>query len=117
MFAMIHDLPEEVRIGLEKARRRDFSRRNRLRVHVDDEVFAIHQLTDRGFALDAEAAPLIRGLVDIFDGGRHLYQCLVVCSSVEGDERVYEFKRQTAVVDEPPLDYWRGDEAPVALLN
>ncbi|MCB1368476.1 MAG: hypothetical protein KDK00_11980 [Rhodobacteraceae bacterium] len=114
---MIHDLPEEVRIGLEKARQRDFGRRNRLRVHVDDAVFPILRLTGGGFVLDAKAAPLIRGLVDIYDSGRHLYQCLVVCSSVEGDERVYEFKRQTAVVDQPPLDYWRGDDTPVALLN
>lgn len=114
---MIYDLPEEVRLGLEQARKRDFQRRNRLRVHVGEKAFTILRLWDGGFSLDAETAPYMRGFVDIYDSGKQLYQCLVVCSSVEGRERVYEFKRQTAVVDEAPVDFWRGEDAPVALLN
>lgn len=114
---MIYDLPDEVRKGLDLARKRDLARKNRLRVHVGDEVFTILRLWDNGFSLDSEAAPHIRGFVDIYDSGKQLYQCLVMCSSVEGGERVYEFKRQTAAQDEAPLDYWRDENAPVALLN
>ena len=41
----------------------------------------------------------------------------MICSSVEAGERVYEFKRQTMAVDEAPLDYYRDEDAPIALLN
>jgi len=114
---MIHDLPEEVLEGLRLARRRDLGRRNRLRLHVGDAVYPILRLWDSGFSLDPETAPHIRGFVDIYDGGRHLYQCLVICSSRENGERIYGFKRQTAVVERPPVDFARDAEAPVALLN
>lgn len=115
---MIYDLPEDVRLGLEQARKRDFSRKsNRLRIFVDEMPYPVLKLWEDGFALDADTAPHLRGYVDIYEGGRHLYQCLVVCSSIEGGERVYTFKRQTAVVDEPPLDFYRDENAPVALLT
>ena len=114
---MIFDLPEEVRKGLEEARKRDYKKRNRLRLVVDDEMFHIERFWEDGFALDAETAPHVRGFVDIFDGGKHLYQCLIVCSSLEGRERIYTFKRQTAVSDTPPLDFARDPDAPVALLR
>lgn len=114
---MIYGLPDDVRAGLELARRQDYRRKNRLRVHVGEDILPVLRLWGSGFSLDAGDAPHIRGFVDIFDGGRHLYQCLVICSSIEGGERVYEFKRQTAVVDEPPVDFVRPDDAPVALLS
>jgi hypothetical protein len=114
---MIYDLPEEIRQGLARARSQAERQRNRLRVHVGDDVHTILRLWKDGFSLDAEAAPHIRGFVDIYDGARQLYQCLVMCSSVEAGERIYEFKRQTAVVDQAPLDYYRDEDQPVALLN
>jgi len=114
---MIYDLPEDVRKGLETARKRDLRRKNRLRVHVDGEVYAILRIWDNGFSLDSETAPHIRGFVDIYDSGRQLYQCLVMCSSIKDGERIYEFKRHTAAVDEAPVDFWRDENAPVALLR
>ncbi len=114
---MIYDLPDEVREGLELARAKDLRKRNRLRVHVGEDVYTILRLWSGGFSLDADTAPHIRGFVDIYDGTRQLYQCLVICSSVEAGERVYEFKRQTMAVDEAPLDYYRDEDAPIALLN
>jgi hypothetical protein len=114
---MITDLPADVLEGLKQARRRDLGRRNRLRIHMGDEVWPIARMWDNGFALDAQTAPQLRGLVDIYDGARHLYQCLIVCSVIEGDERLFEFKRQTPVSDEAPVDFWRDENAPVALLR
>jgi hypothetical protein len=114
---MIYDLPQEVLEGLKQARKRDLFRRNRLRVHIGDAVYPVARLWEDGFSLEAEAAPHLRGLVDIYDGGRHLYQCLIVCSEIEGDERVFEFKRHTAVSDEAPVDFWKDENAPVALLS
>ncbi len=114
---MIYSLPQEVLEGLHLARKRDFRRRNRLRVHVDDKVYPILRFWQDGFSMDAGSAPHLRGFVDIYDGARHLYQCLVVCSSIETGERVYEFKRQTLVLNEPPVDFFRDENAPVAYLR
>jgi hypothetical protein len=58
----------------------------------------------------------LRGLVDVYDGSRHVFQCLIMASSEENGQRVYEFKRSTAVRDTAPLDYWRDDDAPVGYL-
>jgi len=110
-------LPKEVREGLELARKRDLRRKSRLRVHVGDEVFPVLRFWDAGFSLDTENAPHLRGLVDLYDGGRHLYQCLIVASSEEAGEMRYEFKRNTAAVDRAPLDFYRDENAPVALLG
>ena len=110
-------LPKEVRAGLEAARKRDLRRKSRLRVKVGDQTFTILRYWDQGFALDVEDAPHLRGLVDVYDGARHLSQCLIVASEEEAGEMVYEFKRETMATDRAPLDYERDEFAPVALLN
>ncbi len=110
-------LPKEVREGLEAARKAELKRGSRLRVHVGDEVYPVLRFWDGGFALDAENAPHLRGLVDLYHGGVHLYQCLIVASSEEDGEMLFEFKRNTAAVDRAPLDFYRDEGAPVALLG
>ncbi len=110
-------LPKEVREGLELARKAALRKKSRLRVHVGDDVFPVLRFWETGFALDAENAPQLRGLVDIFDGARHLYQCLIIASEQENEQMVYDFKRNTAAVDKAPLDFVRDENAPVALLN
>ncbi len=109
-------LPEAVRRGLEDARRAAQRRSSRLCIHDGDRVHRVLRLWETGFALDAEDAPVLHGFVDLYDGARHLYQCLVVNSTVEGGERLFEFKWSTAVSDRPALDYEAGTEGPVALL-
>ena len=114
---MSDHLPKEVREGLEAARKRDLKKRSGWRVRVEDEIYPVLRFWEGGFALDAETAPHLRGLVDIYDGGRHLYQCLIVASEEEAGEMVYEFKRNTAAVDKAPLDFAREENAPVALIG
>lgn len=109
-------LPKEVQAGLEAARKRDDKRRARLRVHVGGVVYPILRMWETGFALDAEATPQIRGLVDIYDGSRHLMQCLIVASVEERGELVCDFKWSRPAVDNAPLDYARDENAPVGLL-
>lgn len=110
-------LSKEVREGLELARKRDLRKRSRLRVHADSEIFRVLRLWDDGFAVEADDAPHLRGLVDIYDGSRHLWQCLIVASAQEGGEMVYDFKRHTAALDRAPLDFAPEDDAPVALIG
>ena len=110
-------LPKEVREGLELARKRDMLKKSRLRVHIGDAVYPVLKLWESGFTLDADEAPALRGLVDLYDGTRHLYQCLIIASQEESGQMVYEFKRSTAVAERAALDYVREENAPVALLN
>ena len=98
-------LPKEVREGLEKARKQDLQKKSRLRVKVGGHDFTILRYWEEGFALDVEDAPHLRGFVDVYDGGRHLSQCLIVASSEENGEMVYEFKRETLAADAPAVDY------------
>lgn len=113
---MNDQLPEAVRLGLEQARKAALRRSSRLCIHVDDQVFRVLRLWDDGFAMDAEDAPQLRGHVDLYDGARHLSQCLVVASQREGDEMVFEFKWNTRVSNHPPADFAFEKESPAGYL-
>lgn len=113
---MIEDLPEAVRKGLEDARVAMLRRSSRLCIHDGDKVHRILRLWDGGFALDARNAPRLRGHVDLYDGSRHIYTCLVMTSHEEGGEQIYDFKWSTAVADRPAADFVRAEEPPKALI-
>lgn len=110
-------LPKEVREGLERARKASLRKKNRLRVEAGGEYYSVLRFWDNGFSLDAETAPHLRGLVDVFDGPQHLYQALIVASSEEDGELLFEFKRNTAASDKAPLDFYRETPEPIALLS
>ena len=113
---MLEFLPKDIVEGLAMARNREAARKSRLRVQVGEAVFPVLRFWHDGFALDASLSPNLRGLVDVYDGSRHIFQCLIVASAEEHGQRVYEFKRNTAVRDTAPLDYWRDEHAPVGYL-
>lgn len=113
---MLEFLPIDIKEGLEAARKRDRTKRSRLRAQVGEAVFPVLRLWDNGLALDASLTPHLRGLVDVFDGARHILQCLIIASTQENGELVCDFKRSTTVSDRAPLDFWRDENAPVALL-
>ncbi len=113
---MTDDLPREVLEGLHHARHEAQRRKSRLRVCIGDQSFTLLRHWDRGFAMAADA-PRMRGLVDIYDGARHLSQCLIVASSEEAGERVYDFKRSTPASDRPARDYAADETAPVGLIG
>lgn len=114
---MYEFLPEAVRDGLAQARKQSIRRGNRLCVHDGDAVHRINRLWDDGFAVDAKTAPKLRGRVDIYDGSRQLYQCLVIDSAVKGDEKHFEFKWLSAIPDRPPADFVRDADAPIAMIT
>lgn len=110
-------LPKEVQEGLDAARLAGMKKSSRLRVRVDDEVFRVLRMWKDGFSVEADVTPNLRGLVNLYDGTNHLYQCLIVGTEVEAGEMQYEFKRATAVADKPALDFYRAPDAPVGLLG
>ena len=113
---MIEFLSKELRDGFDMARKRQNARKSRLRVQIGADIYPILRLWDDGLALNADHLPHLRGLVDIYDGARHLSQCLIVASTVENGQLICNFKRSTQVTDKPPLDFWRDENAPVAFL-
>ena len=110
-------LPEAVRKGLEDARLAMLRRSGRLCVHDGDQVFRVTRLWDGGFAIAAGGAPVLHGYVDLYDGPRHVYQCLVVASHEEEGERVFEFKWHTQVATRPALDFELPEEAPAGYIT
>ena len=106
----------EVQAGLEAEQKRAQRKRSRLRVHAGEKIFTILAFGANRFSVDAQAAPNLRGLVDIYDGGRHLYQALIVTSQEGQGERVFEFKRNTVAATAPAVDFVIDENAPVGLL-
>jgi hypothetical protein len=102
---MLEFLPEDIRRGLEAAQSRAARKGSRLCVHVGDAVYPIAKLWDEGFSVEAGRVPALRGLVDIYDGPRHLSRALIIAASEEGARMIYEFKRETPVTDRPIRDY------------
>ena len=113
---MLEHLPEDIAQGLAAARARDQRRGSRLCLHVNGEIYPLRRLWETGFAMDAARAPVLRGLVDLYDGPRHISHCLIIASGIDGDERIFEFKRETMAGATRIADYVADAEAPAALL-
>jgi len=109
-------MSKEVREGLEAARIAGLKKASRLRVRTDDKTYPVLSMWKNGFTVE-EHVPGLRGLVDLYDGANHLYQCLIVTSESETGETRYEFKRNTPAAATAPLDFYRDPETPVALLT
>lgn len=114
---MTEYLPKELRDGLKAANQLARAKKSRLRVRAGDELIPVIRFWDKGFAVETEAAPRLRGLVDIYDGTRHLFQCLIVAADEDDGEMCYDFKRATPATDHVPLDFERPDDAPAGLIG
>jgi len=114
---MLEFLPKDILDGLREAHMRSLKRKSRLRVLVGEEAYPVLKFWHDGFALALKDAPKLRGLVDLYDGSRHISQCLIVASEEDGDRMSYEFKRNTASADAPARDVVVDDLGPVALLT
>ena len=104
-------LSKELHADLTRSQKDKKVKKSRLRVEFDGALVPVLKLWD------IEHAPQLRGLVDIFDGSRHLSQCLIIASTEESGEIHFEFKRSTDVTDTPALDFVLPKDKPVALLN
>ncbi|MGC1503237.1 MAG: hypothetical protein WA782_03755 [Sulfitobacter sp.] len=110
-------LSKEILAGLEAARSKNLRRTSRLHLEVNGRMYPVLRMWKTGFSIAAQDAPTLRGLVDLYEGGDHLFQCLIVASEEEADEMQFEFKRATAVATAAALDFERAIDAPVALLT
>lgn len=109
-------LPKSVREELAAAQRLALRRKATRAVHVGDDAYPILKMTQTGFTVAIEDAPRLRGLVDIYEGARHMYQALIVASEEEGDVMRYDFKRNTAAATVAPVDFEAALNRPAGLL-
>jgi hypothetical protein len=110
-------LPKEVQQGLDAARARDLARKSRHWAEMDGHRHRVQKYTQSGFAVAVEDAPHFRGLVDIYEGDRHVAQALIVASEEEAGQMWYEYKWLKPVTDGPALDFFRAPDAPAGLLT
>lgn len=108
---MSDHLPREVREGLLALRQLKATSSRGLRVSSDGKDCRVIRLWDNGFALHEADGAQMRGLVDLYDGARHLGNCLVVADEVTGGERRFQFKRRLCQSDAPPVDFVSGATA------
>ena len=109
-------LSREVRAEMDAARRLTLRKQSRLRVMAGRETYPILRMLTEGFTLDAETVGHLRGLVDIYDGARHLSQCLIVASDIEAGELICRMKWSATARSTAPLDYERDESAPAGYL-
>lgn len=110
-------LPTHIICELQIAHTKAVRRKSRLRVEAGGMSLPITRMTDEGFVVERRGTKRLRGLVDLFDGGRHLSQCLIVAAQENAAQIHYEFKRNTTASDGAPLDFERPADAPIALLG
>jgi hypothetical protein len=110
-------LSREVIEGMDRARMAALKKKNRLRLIADGETYPVLNLWNDGFSMEAAHRAHLRGLVDLYDGAKHLSTCLIIHSEPDGAIMHYEFKRKTDVVERPPVDFEMDESKPVALLR
>ena len=108
-------LSKDVLAGIEVAQKTSLKKKNRLRVEFNKNHFPVMWLTQNGFCVEAEMAPMIRGLVDLYDGDKHLKQCLIVASKEENGIVYFDYKRNTATQTSAPKDFCQENKV-VALI-
>ena len=104
-------LSKDVLSGIEVAQKTSLKKKNRLRVEFNKNHFPVMWLTQNGFCVEAEMDPMIRGLVDLYDGDKHLKQCLIVASKEENGVVHFDFKRKTATQNSAPKDFYQESRA------
>lgn len=111
------NLSKEIQQGLHGARLAGHGRSRRLRLEVDGVRHPVLRMWKTGFSIDAEQAPRLRGLVDLYDGNSHVFQCLIVAGDEDAGEMRYEFKRATLVAHAAALDFELPQEAASARIG
>ncbi len=107
---------KEIQAGLDAARIAGLRKASRLRINADGDIHPVLRMWKTGFAVAAADAPQLRGLVDLYDGANHMFQCLIVAGDEDAGEMQYEFKRATPVAHAAALDFEKAVNAPEGLI-
>ncbi|MBK5947106.1 hypothetical protein CCR83_11795 [Rhodobacter veldkampii DSM 11550] len=92
---------------LETIRRKEQARKSRLSVVAGKATYKVLRRWRGGFALDASEVTRLRGIVDLYEGKRHVAHCLIVATEIEGGELLCTLKRENLVSDRAAVDFDR----------
>jgi len=73
------------------------ARVSQLRVEAGGVHYAVLRRWATGFAVVADAAPKLSGIVDLYDGKKHLRQCVVTRREEAGAEVIFTVKSAIGV--------------------
>ncbi|MFP4043255.1 MAG: hypothetical protein ACLFTP_01580 [Rhodosalinus sp.] len=107
--------PHDVQQALDAGRDATHRRPAGLRIVAGGASHPVLRLWREGFAMAGHERPL-RGMVDLYDGPKHLGRCLIVATAEEAGERHFEFKRAPRRGPAPPADFAREAEPPAGVL-
>jgi hypothetical protein len=107
-------LPHEIISELAQGRKASLRRVSKLSAMSGNRRHMIVEITDRGFVIEADGLPQLRGYVDIMRGEQRIGRRLVVFSGAAEGLARYEFKHDCAA-REVPADYVKPDA--IALLT
>jgi hypothetical protein len=83
----------------------DLQRRSPLVMECRSRRFPVVTMSRDDCLIEAPEGVVPGGFVDIFDGDRHVEQCLVVLAAPEGPFLRCTFKRRTPSRLDPPRDF------------
>ncbi len=90
-------LPEGFEPGLSRQRTRRTVSRSTLSVMAGGVIYPVVRRWATGFAVSAADVPALTGVVDLYDGADHAYQCLITQFEHRGDELVFTVKSARGV--------------------
>ena len=76
-----------------------------VQVRLRGDTYRDLDLTSESVLIEASDSATLRGYADIWDGERHVAQCLIVLAAPEGDLLRCSFKRRTPFRTMPPPDF------------
>ena len=79
--------------------------RRRMELEAGSRRFPVLDLRPESCLIDAPDGAVLRGFADIWDGERHVAQCLILLAAPDGDLLRCTFKRRTPARSEPPRDF------------
>ncbi len=89
------EIRPEIVSALDAEGRRLQRRGSRYRVGLGDRRLPVLELTKRGFTIEADRPPHLRGFVEIFEGDTRVACRLAVCAAARDGVVAYEFKRES----------------------
>lgn len=107
---MENTLRDDIAGALAEAERKRARKASSHRVVSGDRVHRIIEISPRGFTIETDQRPPLRGYVEIFHGHHRVDRPLVVCDWAAEGQAGYLFKHDS-VEGYVPADYVRPDIA------
>ncbi|MEH6520178.1 hypothetical protein [Sulfitobacter sp.] len=90
-------LPEGFEAGRARAPMSRPASARKLSVEAEGVHYPVLRRWATGFAAAADSAPVLKGVVSLYDGSEYLHQCLITGHEGVEDQQVYSFRRAAEI--------------------